>query len=303
MYTREMMTIPEGEGQVCLHIWKPAGEVKALFQICHGMSEHLQRYDLFARFLNDHGFLVFGIDHPGHGLSEGIRGYFAHKHGWEYLTFCHVTANAKMQEQYPALPLILMGHSMGSFVARFMAAYYEECAKGYIFMGTAGPSPALRWGKILAQLGCLVGRKCKPSKLLHAMSIGSYAKAVPDRRTPYDWLSNRELTVESYIRDEGCGFTFTTGGFSALFSGLISINKRKWAKSLDKTKSYILISGDWDPVGDRGQGVAKVYQKMKRAGIENVTFKLYKGMRHEILNDDSFEEVCSDILAFAEGIL
>lgn len=285
-------------GKVCLHIWKPEGEIKLLYQICHGMAEYLERYAEFAETLSKKGILVFGIDHPGHGESDGTRGYFAPKKGWKYLVECNVQAAQIMKGRYPGVKLVTMGHSMGSFVARTIAGYYSEVADKYIFMGTAGPNPAVGAGKALANMIVPFARS-KPNKFLNGLSTGPYGKAEESYTTEFDWLNTIPEEVQKYIDDEGCGFLFTTAGYRDLFTGLGMIDPKKWTPKLDKSKKYLLVSGTNDPVGSMSEGVKKVYESMKNAGCD-VTMKLYEGYRHEILNDKCKEEVISDILNWLE---
>lgn len=296
MATKEFLKM-EG-GNVCLHIWEPQGDVRALYQICHGMAEYVMRYDEFARALNEKGYLVFGIDHPGHGDSEGVRGHFADKDGWTYLCECNVKAAQTVKERYPGKKLTLMGHSMGSFVARTIAARYKETADDYIFMGTAGPNPAAGAGIALATVMMPSSRR-KENKFLGNLSTGVYGKAEKTYKTPLDWLNTNDDEVQKYIADENCGFNFTTAGYRDLLTGLKFISSKKWAEMLDKEKRYLIVSGDRDPVGDMAKGVKVVYERMKDAGL-NVEMKLYSGYRHEILNDACKNEVTDDIISFLE---
>lgn len=297
MEKREMLA--EQFGKVCLHIWEPEGEVRALYQICHGMAEYVARYDEFARNLNKEGYLVYGIDHPGHGESEGVRGHFADKDGWKYLVGCNIDAARVMKERYPDKKLTLMGHSMGSFIARTIAGYYSDTADEYIFMGTAGPNAAVGAGKVIANIMVPFARR-KTNNFLAGLSTGPYGKAEPTYKTPLDWLNTKDDEVQKYIADEKCGFPFTTAGYRDLMTGLSLIDIKKWAPKLDKSKRYLLVAGDRDPVGSMGEGVKKVYDAMVEAGVD-AKMKLYEGCRHEILNDVCKEEVTSDIISWLKG--
>ena len=289
----------ESNSNVCLHVWEPEGEVVALYQICHGMAEYVERYDGFAKELNKCGYLVFGVDHPGHGESDGIRGHFADKNGWDHLCRCSVEAAKIMKARFPGKKLTLMGHSMGSFIARTIASRYPDTADDYIFMGTAGPNPAAGAGKLLANIMMPFSRR-KPNKFLGGLSTGVYGKAEKTYKTPLDWLNTQDEEVQKYIADKGCGFYFTTAGYRDLLTGLLYISSKDWAKTLDKGKRYLLVSGDRDPVGEMGKGVKIVFSRMKEAGL-NVDMKLYEGYRHEILNDLCKDKVRDDILSFLEG--
>ena len=268
-------------------------------QICHGMSEYLMRYETFAEELNEKGILVIGEDHPGHGESDGVRGHFDDKGGFEYLIECNMTVNMKARKlahENGDVPLVLFGHSMGSFIARVLSARDDKTGDGFIFMGTAGKNPALSAGKFVASLCIGFGGGRKPNHFIDKMAFGSYAKKIEDPQTSFDWLSNDKEAVARYVKDERCGFPFTSAGYRDLFTMLREIQKPAWAASLNKDKPYLVIAGQDDPVGEFGKGVDEVVERMKNAGVRDVTEKLYPGMRHEILNDSSHDETVEDIL-------
>lgn len=282
--------------KICLHIWEPECEVKYMLQICHGMSEYVERYNEFATILNQKGILVYGIDHPGHGMTDGTRGFFAKKDGWNYLVECNIKAAYTMKERYPNVGFTLLGHSMGSFVARTIAGYYSNTADDYIFVGTAGPNPATGVGKIIASIMVPFWSK-KPNKFLEGLSTGAYGKAEKTYKTEFDWLNTIPEEVEKYINDKDCGFPFTTEGYRDLMTGLNMINPKVWAPKLDKTKRYLFVAGDKDPVGSMGEGVKNVYNSVVDAGCK-AELKLYEGSRHEVLNDKDKEQVHKDILTW-----
>ena len=278
MYKNEYITLPEGE--ICFYAWE-AENPFCVLQLCHGMSEHLGRYDEFASALSAAGITVCGTDHPGHGKSDGVRGHFSDKNGWDYLISANLACAKKISEDYPDLPKALMGHSMGSFIARYIAAYFPDTASAYIFMGTAGRNPVLFAGKTLAAVRSVFGHRRRPDNVINNLCFGAYAKGVKNSRTSFDWLSSDENEVDKYIEDENCGFPFTAAGFAALFHGLGKVSGKKWAKKLDKDKPYLLLAGTDDPVGNYSKGVVEVYDNMCFAGVKDVDIKLYEGGRHE----------------------
>lgn len=280
-----------------MYIWEAENPI-AVLQLCHGMSEHLGRYDNFASELVKNGISVCGIDHPGHGKSEGTRGHFSDKKGWDVLISHNTACTEKIKERFPSLPRILMGHSMGSFVARYISAYYPETADVYIFMGTAGKNPILPIGKAIAAVRSACGMRQRPDNLINKLCFGAYSKGVKDAKTSFDWLSADDAEVKKYIEDENCGFPFTAAGYSSLFYGLGKVSGKKWAKKLDKNKHYFILSGTDDPVGGMSKGVVEVYDNMKFAGIKDVDIRLYEKGRHELLNDKMKDEVTSDIIKF-----
>ena len=281
------------------YFWAPDGEPVCILFIVHGMCEHMKRYDDFARFLAQKQIAVIGLDLPGHGASaqEGL-GFFAKKYGYQYAAECILQLKDTVKETFPSTPLFLMGHSMGSFFARYIAAQNLSDIDGYIFSGTAGPNIATAIGKALARGQMLFMGKKHPGTLLQNMAFKLYNKPFFPNRTPFDWLSRDENAVDRYIADEKCGFVFTVSGFYDLFSLLQTVSLPHWATRFDRTKPYLLLSGLMDPVGSMGKGVQKVYDRMREAKIKNLSLLLYPHGRHEMLNEVNKTEVYEDIYAF-----
>ena len=289
----------DGKSNIHVKTWL-VDNPKAILQITHGMSEYIERYDAFAKFLNANGIAVVGHDHVGHGHSADPKdyGYFGEKDGW--LTFAADVQ--KMFEitkaEYPDIPYFLMGHSMGSFVARTWFGKHCKDVDGVIFMGTAGTNPALGAGKALVSLM----RKFKGgrhiSKTVTALAFGSYNKHISGAKTYNDWLTRDDAVVAEYVKDPACGFTFTLAGYSDLFNLLAYINSDQWYKDIPKDIPVLVIAGGDDPVGEYGKGPSEVAGKMEDSGCEDVSLLLYEGMRHEILNEFGKEAVMEDIKRF-----
>ena len=300
MYQKEWFAMPGSGQKICLHRFMPDGAPRMVLQICHGMAEYLYRYRPFAEFLNAHGVLVCGIDHPGHGETEGQRGFFAERDGWQYLIEANVECSRRMHEDAAAqgVPYVILGHSMGSFVARTIAAFHGECADAYIFVGTAGRNPLLWLGRSVARVQKALCGPRHVSGLLQTLNFGPYNRGDWEHRTNVDWVCSDPDVVDDYVADEGCGFAFTASAFYDLYSGLRVLQSEAWVQGLDPQKPYLLLAGDADPVGNRGKGVTEVYERMKAAGIADVTLRLYPGMRHEILNETGKEEVYETVWAW-----
>lgn len=283
-------------------VWIPE-EVRAVVQLTHGMAEHIDRYDDFARYLASNGVLVCGQDHAGHGKSIGAdepKGYFCRENGWDALVQDMRTLRDLVKKEYPAVPFILFGHSMGSFLARTYAGRDGKDFDAYIFCGTAGKNPALPLAKLIAkQQMRAVGPK-NPSQLLHDLAFGSYNKAFRPNRSNVDWLSVNTGNVDRYVADENCGFVFTSTGMRDLFDGLSEVSGKKWAAKVPN-RPILMIAGEKDPVGAMGKGVRQV-TKWLRGTNHMVEEILYADMRHEILNEDLHDTVYRDILLFIETV-
>lgn len=280
------------------------GPVRGVLQLSHGMCEYVGRYDALFSALCGAGWVAAGHDHIGHGASAGSPeelGYFAGRDGWQYLVEDVHTMTGLLREAYPGVPLVLLGHSMGSFIARETLRRYGDGYDGAIICGTAGPNPAAALGIALASVDIALRGGHHRSALLQSLAFGGYNRRF-EGRTPYDWLTRDNGIVDRYAADPFCTFIFTSSGFRDLFTLLRRVSRRDWAGSLPKKLPMLLIAGDMDPVGDYGRGVRRVYEGIRAAGCRDVSLKLYPGGRHEILNELNRDEVYQDVLAFCRRL-
>lgn len=276
-------------------VWKPEGDVRALVQISHGMIEYVDRYEELAEYLTARGILVFGNDHLGHGqsvMSEAEWGFFASEDASEKVVRDLHTLSLKVRKDYMNVPYILLGHSMGSFMARRYAMTYGAELDGAIFVGTGNqPSWLVKFGKNLVSfLSIFYGERYR-SKLVEKMMFGSYNKRFAPVKTQYDWLSRNEENVEKYKNDKACTFLFTLNGYKTLFSTLLFIEKKMNILKLPAKLPVLLLAGEDDPVGDYGKAVRQVYMIYKQRGIKDLSIKLYPKDRHEVLNEIDRKEV------------
>ena len=299
-------TYPSSDGRTQIHAieWSPETEPKAVVQIAHGMVEYVARYHAFATYLAEHGFLVVGNDHLGHGRSVVSRedyGYFAEKNGNEcVLADLRELQNITMKE-YPCLPYFFFGHSMGSYLARQYIQRYSEDLAGAIIMGTGTESKVVL---IMGQRMCVAqakkhGWKYRDRKI-NKMVLGSNNRRIDSERTPVDWLSRDEKAVDSYMANPLCGFIFTLNGFHEMFTSIRDAQHRENVAKIRKDLPLLLISGAKDPVGSYGKGVTKAGERYRAAGIKDVEIKLYPEDRHELLNELDKDQVYADILSWLE---
>lgn len=296
----------DGKHEISGYIYsQPDIEPSCILQISHGMCEYIGRYEDFAGYLSAVGVVVCGNDHLGHGDSvfgEDDYGYFSGTGGHIYVLEDLNTMNRIVRERYPQLPLILLGHSMGSFFARRYAVLWPETIDGLIISGTGGPNPATGAGIRLSKiLGKFKGDRHR-SQLMKTMAFGSYFKRIKNPKSVYDWVSTDEVVVKNYANDPKCNFSFTVNGYGEMLTVLRDVSGPQWAEAIPKDMPVLLIAGEEDPVGAYGKGVETVYGWLKDAGVRKLDLKLYPGMRHEVLNEVERGIVYSDTLEFIKSL-
>lgn len=290
-----------GAGKIHGCRWTPEGEVKAIVQIVHGITEVVERYDEFARFLNGKGILVVAEDHMGHGKSidnGGTKGFF--DGGWDAAVEDTYRLLTDTRLEFPQVPYILFGHSMGSFMARTILFRYPDSGIGAaIICGTAWmPDAVVGVGHSAAKLICKMIGERTPSHRLHSMIFGSYNSRLEHPRTRYDWLSRDTKKVDEYIAHPMCGFTASCGLLRDMVGGIGLIQKKENLARMDRSLPVYFIAGGEDPVGDYGRGVTLAGEKFRAAGMEDVTVKLFPLCRHEILNEINRQEVFESVFAW-----
>ncbi len=284
----------DGETLISYFKMVPDTQPKAVVQIVHGMCEYMERYTELAEYLCDKGYIICGEDHMGHGKTVGkggIYGYFGREDGWEHLIEDVEKLHRVMKETYKDLPYIILGHSMGSFIARnWYARYGNDCA-GLILSGTAKSNKLLRPLTVLAKIQRLFVGDKRAANMLARTINNQYLKKISRPKTSSDWISHDEDVVKKYVSDPLCTFTFTHSGYIDLFRLLRECNAESWYDSIPKDKPILLISGDEDPVGDYGEGPQEIYDKLIESGQVKVTIDIRHGMRHEPHNEIGREAV------------
>ena len=287
-----------GAGRIHYCKWTPEGAPKAVLQIVHGIAEFVERYDTFANYLTSLGYVVVAEDHMGHGQSingDGIQGYF-HGGWFNAVADTHKLLQDTMAE-YPDLPYILFGHSMGSFMARSILCKYPDSGiSGAIICGTGWqPTFALPALLKVVEAVCRKTGETKPNETLQGMVFGSYNKKVEHPRTPYDWLTRDAKIVDAYIAHPLCGFTASCGLLRDMMKGIYYIQQEKHLGLMRKDLPVFFIAGGDDPVGPYGKGVHQAANAFRKAGMQDVSVKIYPMCRHEILNEINKEEVFADV--------
>ncbi|MBQ9347729.1 MAG: alpha/beta fold hydrolase [Oscillibacter sp.] len=305
---RSEFLCPSSDGHTLLHAaaWLPNGmdavkTPKAVLQIAHGVAEHILRYEPLAEYLTDRGFVVTGNDHLGHGTSVpegGVRLYMGPRGSWFRAVDDIESLRRRTKERFPAAPYFLLGHSMGSFLARTYLIRYPGALNGCILMGTGQPSRALlAAGRRVAEAECRRVGETKPSVLADRLAFGAYGKPFAPNRTSRDWLSVNEENVDRFLASPLCGGTPATGLLREMLDGMLYNSRLRNLRRMDPDTPVLFVSGAEDPVGDMGAGVRRAAALFRRAGVWDMDVRLYPGLRHEILNEapESREQVMRDL--------
>ena len=292
----------EGERLHCVK-WVPDGSAKGVVQLVHGMIEYIDRYDEFAKYLVNAGYVVYGHDHLGHGETAKTPedfGYFADNNGKNIVikdirqVYCHA------KKEYPNVPYFLMGHSMGSLFTRKYITIFGDGLDGVIIMGTAyQPFRTALAGRVLATTIAKMKGKKYHSRLMHWLVLGNHNKRWKPNCTKNDWLTKDAKCVDNYNESPYCNFTFTVGAYMDLFDILMGLSVKKYRNRIPSTLPILLVSGADDPIGNYSVGVCKVKKQLEQQ-VEDIEMKLYEEDRHEILNETDKDVVFHDILDWIE---
>ena len=283
-----------GAGRIHGCRWTPEGEIRGVFQIVHGIAEHVERYDDFASYLNDRGILVVAEDHMGHGKSidnGGTPGYF--DGGWEAAVQDSYALLKATREEFPEKPYVLFGHSMGSFLVRSLLIIHPDSGiSGAIICGTGWqPAAVLAGGEMTASaIAAAIGER-NPSEKLQNIVFGGYNNRVEHQRTPFDWLSRDSREVDRYIADPMCGFVASAGLLRDMLGGMRMNQEKKNLQRMQKDLPVFFVAGGDDPVGSYGEGVRRTEEHFREAGMEDVTCRIFPLCRHEILNEINKVEI------------
>jgi len=304
---KEIFTFPSSDGRTTIHAVKHMpenGEVKAILQIVHGMIEYVERYDAFAEFLTQNGYMVVGHDHIGHGDSvtdTSEWGYFAEPDPLKCLLTDVHQLRMDTQKEYPDVPYFMLGHSMGSYILRSYLASYNDNLRGAIIMGTGYvPEKTTKLGfKVVSFLAKLHGWHYRSQFVANLSFDKPYKRYdLTGKDASNSWLTKDEEIVKFYYSNPKCTYLFTVNGYKGLFQAVqCSCAQENINKVPDKLPLFI-VSGEDDPVGNLGVGVKQVYDMFMLGGSKDVTYKLYENDRHEILNETDRDKVYADLLAW-----
>ena len=304
-YIHRDITFPSSDGKNTIHaeLFIPSdNNIKGVVQISHGMMDYIGRYQGMADALCKAGFAIAGNDHLGHGDSVATPddyGFFASKGGYRYVIDDVKKMNDLIRKEIPDVPVVLLGHSMGSFIARLYALDYRDSIDGLIIHGTAGPNPATGAGKLLVKILRAIKGERHRSKFVCSLADGGYNKGFDPAEGDGAWLTRDPLMVADRVGNPKNDFIFTLAGYEDLFNFLGNCNSSSWFRQFPKDLPTLVISGKEDPVGGFGKGVQYVYDNLAKNGA-NVELKFFEGARHELFNETNRDEVFSYLVAWLE---
>ncbi|NWC72828.1 alpha/beta hydrolase [Pseudomonas sp. P7759] len=285
--------------------WMPEGPAKAVVMLSHGMAEHSGRYARLAEALCGAGYGLYALDQRGHGRTadEGTLGLYAETDGWNKVVGDLASLNQHIGQQQPGLPIILLGHSMGSYIAQAYLLHHSASLHGAILSGSNFQPVALyRAARVIARIERLRQGLRGRSALIEFLSFGSFNKAFKPNRTAFDWLSRDPDEVDKYIDDPLCGFRCTNQLWIDLLGGLQQISKASNLAQIDPGLPILVMGGECDPVSE-GKRLNSLADALRDAGCQHLQLTVYPQARHEVFNETNRDAVTADVLAWLDQAL
>ena len=301
-----VLAAPDG-AELYVYRWLPEGAAKAVVQIAHGLAEHGGRYARLAEALTGAGYAVYADDHRGHGRTARAAddlGFFAARDGWRSCLDDLWQLNRRIAADHPGLPIVLLGHSMGSFLTQQFISEHGEALAGAVLSGSGGKPDALAAvGRLFARIERLrLGARGR-SRAIHQLSFGAFNKPFQPARTPFDWLSRDPAEVDKYAADPRCGFIASTQLWIDMLDALGDIAARGRQARIPKRLPIYVISGSKDPVGADTKSLKQLLAAYQAAGLEHVSHRFYEGARHELFNEINRDEVTRDLIAWLDDAI
>lgn len=293
--------------ELFVYCWLPAEKPKAVVQIAHGLAEHAARYARLAGALNSAGHAVYANDHRGHGRSvksAGDLGFFAESDGWQKCVDDLWQLNRHIAATHPGLPIVLLGHSMGSTLAEQFMGDHGDALAGVVLSGANGkPAFMAKVGRAIVRAErARLGPRGK-SKLVQALTFDAFNKNFAPARTPFDWLSRDPAEVDKYVADPLCGFPATLQLWIDLLEGWAAVSRAEHRKRVPKALPLYLISGERDPVSGNTRQLGPWIAEYRTTGLVTLAYKFYPEARHELFNETNRDEVTADLIRWLDQIV
>ncbi|MGH4036079.1 alpha/beta fold hydrolase [Actinomycetota bacterium Odt1-20B] len=306
-YTTGLLTAADGV-PVATYTWLPAGgRPRAFVQIAHGAAEHALRYDRFARHLTAHGYGVVASDHRGHGATAQSTGGYgvtgaadATADSWRAIVDDLKAIGDQLRTLHPATPVILLGHSLGSMLARDYAQEYADTIEGLILSGTFRTLPGAELESSIEGLEREIAEHGRAALSSYVPDLFASFNDPYPHRTGFEWLSRDEAEVDRYVADERCGFPFSTGLSLDWVRGIRKLNDPRNLARVPADLPIHIAVGTEDPCNQRMTLVHELLEDFRYVGVQDLSWKGYEGARHEILNETNRDEVQEDLTAWLD---
>ena len=298
-YDEEFLSA-DRETTIHMVTWKPTGTIKGVIQIVHGITENIMRYNEMAEYFNNQGYLIVGIDLLGHGLSTNNgkkKMYFGGVGSWEYAVSDIKQCFELTKQEYPNLPYTILGFSLGSFLVRTLFIEYPNICEQAIIIGTGQQASfKISLAQLIVKAEAKKHLDYESTAKINKLTFETYNKKFKPTRTKYDWLCSSTTAIDNYINDPLRGDYITIGLFREMLNGMKFTADINNLKKMNKETKLLFLSGSDDPVGEFTKGVHKAINDYKKAGLTNITYKIYPKLRHDILHEDNRYEIFQDIL-------
>lgn len=290
----------EDQHQVLIDHWQPATDspCRAVVQILHGLGEHTARYERFAQACASAGIITVAHNHRGHGeqCAPEQLGHFADSNGWDKVVDDACLVRRHLLDRYAGIPIIVLGHSMGSYIAQCSVMREPGGVSALILSATTSPPRAqVRMARLIARIESLLNGSNTKSARLNNMSFGNFNSEFTPNRSDFDWLSRDEHEVDKYIADPACGAVPSSQLWYDLTGGLLEISTERALRKVPTVLPLLITGGQLDPVGGQS-GLSKLARRYRETGHTEVTLKIYKDGRHEMLNEINRDEFTRDII-------
>lgn len=290
--------------QLSFKVYQPEKDPKAVVFCVHGMQEHKMRYDALAKYFTSHNYACITYDLPGHGETASTidnQGYFSDTDGWKTLVDSAVEIATIAKQQFPNIPVIYFGHSMGTLIGRTFLQEHDNLIDGMILSGVPTYQSACKLGIIVAKIVIALKGKKGHSKLLATLATGSFNKVIDNPKTDVDWLSYNTDNVQEYINDEWCGFDFTNVGYLDLFTLMDKMGNTSLYQCTKENLPIYVFAGEDDPCIGGQKGFEVSINILKKAGYKHIDTKLFEHMRHETLHEDDAEKVMEEAVKWLDN--
>jgi len=280
--------------------WRASGPARGVIQIFHGLGEHRARYARFAGLAVARGLSVIAHDHRGHGAHADLPGHFSDRDGWQLLVEDGLRVNDMVGDQYPGVPIVLLGHSMGSYLAQSFSMAHGYRLTALALSASTWPNKVqLFGGRVLARIESWRISIRGKSTLLDKLGFGNFNQPFTPARTEFDWLSRDEAEVDAYIADPWCGGPYSCGLWRDLLGGLRAIASDKALRRIRPELPILVTGGSDDPVGGE-RGLTELAMHYTRSGHNCVAVKIYPQGRHEMFNEINRNDFSADVLDWIE---